>query len=139
MEAKTFALKGGYEQKIVLVSALRYAWGRHTYVPSSTCEIIRNHISELDPATAYIIARDIRDYWTRDYDRERFGGTSVVRDTFYGCDVQPFVDLLPALDEVARPVLTELQPHMAEPQPPAGYIRWADVPKEVRYQWPPRK
>lgn len=138
-ERPTFPLEGSYEQRVVLASAVRYAWGRHTYMPSSTCEIIRKHISELDPATAYIIARDIRDEWTRDYDRERFGDTSVVRDTFYGCDVQPFVDLLPALDEVARPVLTDQRPCMCEPQPPAGYTSWSQVPEEVRYQWPPRK
>lgn len=136
MDTKTFRLEGNQDQTIILVSAVRYAWGRSTYVPSCTCEILRKHIDELSPQAAYIIARDIRDYWCRDFDRERFGGESLARGTFYNCDVQPFVDLLPMLDEVSRPVLAESTPRMDAPQPPAGYESWEQVPDEVRYRWP---
>lgn len=132
--AKTFHLNGSYDQRIILISAVRYAWGRSTYMPSSTCEILARQIDELDPMTAYIIARDIRDYWTRDYGG-RFGKPAE-RGTFYDSDVQPFVDLLPKLDEASRCVLTGLEPYMSEPQPPVGYDRWDEVPEEVRYRWP---
>lgn len=138
MNSRTFPLKGGYEQKIILVSAVRYAWGRHTYVPTSTCEIIKNNLDQLEPECAYILARDIRDEWCTWYDAERHGGKNLERDWQYDCDVQPFVDLLPKLDEVARPVLTEQQPYMSEPQPPVGYRTWDEVPEEVRYKWPTR-
>lgn len=133
---RTFTLHGSYEQRIILISAVRYAWGRHTYMPSSTCEIISKNIEDLDPYTAYIIARDIRDEWVRDYGG-RFG-KPYERDWQYDADVQPFVDLLPKLDEVSRPVLTEQEPYMAEPQPPIGYDRWDEVPEEVGYKWPTR-
>lgn len=136
---RTFQLEGSYDQRIILVSAVRYAWGRHTYMPSSTCEIITKHIGELDPATAYIIARDIRNEWCTWYDAESRGGTNRERDMFYSCDVQPFVDILPLLDVVSRPVLTEQSPYMSEPQPPAGYRTWDEVPEEVRYRWPVKK
>ena len=131
---KTFKLHGSYDQRIILVSAVRYAWGRHTYMPSSTCEIISKNIDDLDPVTAYIIARDIRDEWCTWYDTDRHGSDR--RDWQYDADVRPFVDLLPKLDKVARPVLTDEQPYMSEPQPPAGYDRWDEVPEEVRYRWP---
>ena len=131
---KTFPLKESYEQRIILVSAVRYAWGRHTYMPSSTCEIIEKNIDNLDPYTAYIIARDIRNEWCRWYDVDRNGSDR--RDWQYDADVRPFVDLLPKLDEVSRCILTEQQPYMTEPQPPAGYQTWDEVPEEVRYRWP---
>lgn len=128
---KTFTLDGSYEQRIMLVSAVRYAWGRHTYMPSSTCEILEKHIDQLDPYTAFIIARDIRNYWVKAYGG-LFEGRE--RDVWYDSDVRPFVDLLPLLDEASRPVLDD-DPYMDAPQPPVGYGRWDDVPEEVRYRW----
>ena len=133
MNAKTFPLKGSFDQKIILVSALRYAWGRSTYVPSSTAKILAEHMDEIEPQCAFVLARDIRNYWCRDYDSEKYG-VPKERGTCYDIDVQPFVDLLPRLDEVSRPVLDEYPP-MTLPQPPAGYGSWGEVPEEVRYRW----
>ena len=134
MNPKTFPLKGSFDQKIILVSALRYAWGRSTYVPSSTAEILADHMDEIEPECAFILARDIRDYWCRDYDSEKYGMTKDL-DTYYDMDTKPFVDLLPKLDEVSRTILDEY-PRMESPQPPAGYCSWDEVPEEVRYRWP---
>lgn len=133
---RTFHIKGSFDQNVILVSAVRYAWGRHTYVPSRTCEILTEHMDELDPHTAFIIARDIRNYWCMAYDSERNGFVREQRGLYYDLDVQPFVDLLPRLDEVSRCVLTDRAPYMSEPQPPAGYGTWDEVPEEVRYRWP---
>lgn len=132
MDNYTFTLDGSYEQRIMLVSAVRYAWGRHTYMPSSTCEILEKHIDQLDPYTAFVIARDIRNYWVKAY-----GGLFEGRERgiWYDSAVRPFVDLLPLLDDVSRPIL-EMDPYMDAPQPPVGYNSWDDVPDEVRYRWP---
>lgn len=134
VSVRTFPLKGSFDQKIILVSALRYAWGRSTYVPSSTAKILADHMDEIEPECAFILARDIRGYWCNYYDSEKYD-VPKDRGTSYATDVQPFVDLLPRLDEVSRPILVTY-PCMDSPQPPAGYVTWDEVPEEVRYRWP---
>jgi hypothetical protein len=45
--------------ELMLISALRYAIGRYTYMPSVTIEYIRYLIPQLSPKTLYIMKRDI--------------------------------------------------------------------------------
>lgn len=115
-------LRGRNDQNL-LISAVRYAMGRETYMPSLTCDVLRGQMDGIEPYTAAIIARDIRNWWTSWY------GDGQERTSYYRCDVQPFVDLLPLLD--AR-TLTEYEHHGYIPYLPAGYRRWEDVPEEVR-------
>lgn len=90
---------------IVVTSALRYALGRHTYVPGSVQEWIKVYWQDLDDNTKNVIVRDIFEhlyeehklqnsfdfdlkgwenfgidrYWTLGYD-----GRKWVDETFYG-------------------------------------------------------
>jgi hypothetical protein len=45
--------------ELMMISALRYAIGRYTYMPSVTIEYIRYLIPQLSPKTLYIMKRDI--------------------------------------------------------------------------------
>ena len=132
-EKKVFPLKGDYEQAL-LVSAVRYAFGRSTYMPSLTCEVLRSHIDDVAPKTAFILARDIRQEWCDWYAPEgRMADVSTGKDhPYYVLDVAPFVALLPLLDKAMRPVLDGVE-RFEGPQPPVPYMRWADVPEEVRW------
>jgi hypothetical protein len=56
-------LNGG----IMVVSALRYALGRHTYVPGAVIDWISLHWDSLDSNTKTIIVRDVFEYLYRDY------------------------------------------------------------------------
>ena len=40
----------GYGEQVLLLCAVRYAMGRHTYMPSLVCDVIREHFSELEPS-----------------------------------------------------------------------------------------
>lgn len=126
----TFALTGPTAQTL-LAAAVRYAFRRETYMPSLTCATLAQGIDGLEPSTAAIIARDIRNEWCDCYmpdgptDEER-------RSTHYKCDVQCFVDLLPLLDERARETYRK---YGSPSVPVCGSIRyWSDVPEEIRFQ-----
>lgn len=45
----------------ILISAVRYALGRQTYVVSTTVEYIKPLIPKLSDTTLYVMERDIRD------------------------------------------------------------------------------
>lgn len=45
--------------ELMMISALRYAIGRHTYMPSVTIEYIRYLIPQLSAKTLYVMKRDI--------------------------------------------------------------------------------
>ena len=49
----------------LLISAVRYALGRRTYVVSDTCRIARMALHEVTDATRTIIGRDIREALAR--------------------------------------------------------------------------
>ena len=56
-------LNGG----IMVTSALRYALGRHTYVPESVQQWITDHWDDLDYNTRFVIVRDVLDFLYKDY------------------------------------------------------------------------
>ncbi len=116
-------LRGRNDQNL-LISAVRYAMGRETYMPQLTCDVLREQMEGIEPYTAAIIARDIRNWWTSYY------ADGQERTSFYRCDVQPFVDLLPLLDE--RTLLEYKGRYYEPPYLPVGYDYWKDVPEEVR-------
>lgn len=118
----TVTLTGANEQTL-LISAVRYAFGRATYMPALTCDVLREHMGDLEPVTAAIIARDIRSDWLMCY------ADSDERGMFYDCDVQPFVDLLPLLDKRIEGCGVDYVPYL-----PVGYDRWSDVPEDVRWR-----
>lgn len=124
-----FVLRGVNEQSL-LISAVRYAMGRATYMPSMTCDVIRKKSDSLEPSTAVIMARDIRNWWM-----EHEGPNSPEKyrtsSTFYQMDVKPFVDLLPLLDEITEPLMSE---YTYLPYLPVGVYRWRDVPEEIRWR-----
>ena len=47
--------------ELMMISALRYAIGRYTYMPSVTIEYIRYLIPQLSAKTLYIMKRDIEE------------------------------------------------------------------------------
>ena len=51
----------------MLMSALRYALGRHSYVPGAVQDWITLHWDSLDSNTKAIIVRDVFEYLYRDY------------------------------------------------------------------------
>lgn len=81
------------EAHALFVESARYAIGRSTYASSETAKIIARHVEELPASTCSIIAKDIRDFDAA-YGKE-FG------DLYYRLDVQPYINLLPKLDERA--------------------------------------
>lgn len=124
-----FVLSGDTEQTL-LISAVRYALGRHTYMPSLTCSVLSKHMDSLEPVTAAIIARDIRNHWDS-YEgpnsMEKFRTTK----SFYDMDVRCFTDLLPKLDERSKGC--DGYP-MFIPYLPTGYRAWENVPEEIRHK-----
>jgi len=56
-------LNGG----IMVIAALRYALGRHSYVPGSVIDWISLHWNSLDSNTKVVIVRDVFEYLYRDY------------------------------------------------------------------------
>lgn len=129
MEHKTFCLTGGMEQTL-LISAVRYALGRSTYMPSLTCRVLREHADDIEPSTAAIIARDIREHWTS-YEGPDSPERTRTSKTYYGVDVEPFVQLLPILDERSKGCkeYSSFIPYL-----PIGYDRWEHVPEEIRFK-----
>lgn len=47
--------------ELMMISALRYAIGRYTYMPSVTIDYIRYLIPQLSAKTLYVMKRDIDD------------------------------------------------------------------------------
>lgn len=124
-----FTLSGDMEQTL-LISACRYAFGRHTYMPSLTCSVLSKHMDSLEPFTAAIIARDIRNHW------DRYEGPNSIEKfrtpkSCYDMDVRCFTSLLPKLDERSK----ECDEYpLYIPYLPTGYRAWDDVPEEIRYK-----
>lgn len=56
-------LNGG----IMVISALRYSLGRHTYVPESVQQWITDHWDDLDYNTKFVTVRDTLDFLYNDY------------------------------------------------------------------------
>jgi hypothetical protein len=52
---------------IMVMSALRYALGRHSYVPGAVMDWISLHWDNLDNNTKTVIVRDVFEYLYRDY------------------------------------------------------------------------
>lgn len=46
----------------VIIAAVRYALGRHTYVVSDTADLLRSIWSKLSPTTKVIVLRDIEQH-----------------------------------------------------------------------------
>lgn len=46
---------------VLIVSAVRYAMGRATYVVGETCDIVKKHLAVLTPEQKQMLARDIED------------------------------------------------------------------------------
>lgn len=69
----------------MLVSAVRYALGRHTYIVNWTCEFISNNLHLITDNDKQVMIRDIKD-------QERFG---------YGdeCDKADWLNLLKILEK----------------------------------------
>ena len=125
----TFTLSGNEEQTL-LISAVRYALGRSTYMPSFTCSVLTKHMGSLEPATAAIIARDIRNHWDS-YEGPNSMEKFRTPGSYYNMDVRCFTDLLPKLDERSK----ECNGYpMYIPYLPTGYNKWEDVPEEIRYK-----
>ena len=57
--------------ELMMISALRYAIGRYTYMPSVTIEYIRYLIPQLSAKTLFIMQRDINEEVARYYRMER--------------------------------------------------------------------
>ena len=57
--------------ELMMISALRYAIGRYTYMPSVTIEYIRYLIPQLSAKTLFIMQRDINEEVERYYRTER--------------------------------------------------------------------
>ena len=85
-----------FDAHLLFCEAARYAFGRSTYASSATAEIIRKHIDELGPNTCFVIARDIVDELDRYHMSHNWQ-----EDMWYDCDIKPWVDLLPLLNERA--------------------------------------
>ena len=47
--------------ELMMISAMRYALGRATYMPSITIDYIRMLMSRLSASTLYVMERDIRE------------------------------------------------------------------------------
>jgi len=58
--------KGG----IMVVSALRYALGRYTYVPGAVQDWITDHWDNLDSNTRCVVVRDVFEYLYDEYKRD---------------------------------------------------------------------
>ena len=127
-EGKALTLRGHGEHVLILCAA-RYAMGRHTYMPSLVCDVIRAHSGELDPSTARLIARDIREEWLTWFGPSAPNAEARRDDMYYECDWGCFVSLLPELDRVA---LGD-GPGGGSPELPIGFSAWGDVPDEVRW------
>lgn len=48
-------------EEFLVVSSVRYARGRATYIVEMTCEWVINHWEQLSEKTRAVIARDVRD------------------------------------------------------------------------------
>ena len=57
--------------ELMMISALRYAIGRYTYMPSVTIDYIRYLIPQLSAKTLFIMQRDINEEVERYYRMER--------------------------------------------------------------------
>ena len=57
--------------ELMMISALRYAIGRYTYMPSVTIEYIRYLIPQLSAKTLYVMKRDIDEETARYQRMER--------------------------------------------------------------------
>ena len=68
---------------IMVISALRYALGRMTYVPGAVQDWIKTHWDSLDSNTRFVIVRDVFDYL---YDDFRTGGK--MQAPFNGYDIK---------------------------------------------------
>ena len=55
----------------VLISALRYAMGRHTYIVSDTDSLIRGVWGSLSSATQNLLRRDLGEYLDREAQLEQ--------------------------------------------------------------------
>lgn len=61
-ELKEKAFKGKYEDlSAMLVSAVRYALGRRTYIVDWICEVISNNLHLLSEKDKYVMMRDIKE------------------------------------------------------------------------------
>lgn len=122
-------LKGKMQQTL-LINAVRYAIGRSTYAPYLTCQILREQMEHIEPTTAAIIAKDIRNFWC-DYEGPDAPESSRTAKVYYEMDVGCFVSLLPLLDERSKGCESygKFIPYL-----PSRYTRWEHVPKEVRWE-----
>lgn len=57
----------------VLVSAVRYALGRHTYVVKETADAVRANLAQIPNKLLVVIVRDIDEFFTRTGSSSAFG------------------------------------------------------------------
>jgi len=55
---------------IMVVAALRYALGRHTYVPGAVQDWITQHLDSLDTNTKTVVVRDVFEYLYDEYRKD---------------------------------------------------------------------
>ena len=58
---KRVAITLDYRFRNIIISALRYALSRHTYIVDETCEWIEEHLHLLDDRTLNVMIRDTLD------------------------------------------------------------------------------
>lgn len=82
--------------KDILISALRYALPRHTYIVDLTCSYIKSHAEFLDDRVIAVMLRDIDEYLHsyKDSDWDKLPG-------MYKCDVETIEDLRRFLEDYA--------------------------------------
>lgn len=124
---KTLTLEG-HDEQVLILCAVRYAMGRHTYMPSLVCDVIRSHIDELEPCTARMIARDIREEWLMWFGPKASRAEALRGEAPCGCGWGCFRDLLPELDRI-----THENRRAAQPELPLGCSSWAEVPADIRW------
>lgn len=75
---------------LLLISAVRYALGRQTYIVGETCRLVREHLGSADVNSQLVIARDI----AQELSRGQVG---------HACDDRAWRDLLQWLGADAPP------------------------------------
>ena len=76
---KTNTHLGTMDFSTLAICAVRYSFGRQSYVPAVVCDIICKHIDMIDPSDLLVLQRDVREYLTTDGYTHSF---SDIKDTW---------------------------------------------------------
>jgi hypothetical protein len=109
----------GVSEQLVVVAAVLYCFGRSSYMPGLTADVVRRHLDGLEPSVARLVARLIREWWCSSYgfDWPR------VSDELSFDTVSCWLNILPALDAHAGGATL---PRVK------GIDSWSDVEEVVR-------